>query len=252
MSFEMYNQDCFEVFPRLTHHSVDALISDPPYGTTALPWDKAIDWAAFWQGVSHVCRENAVVILFAAQPFATDLISSNRRDFRYELIWHKTCAVGWLDAKRRLLRAHENILVFARHLHQSTYQPQMETGHLPYARHAASNEFLNSHYGRVRKFTSGSPRGERYPRSVLTFSNRQEPSLHPTQKPLGLLEWLVKTYSQPGSLVFAPFMGSGTTGVACAFTGRHFIGVEQDKAYFEVAQERIQEAKCNVADLRAV
>ncbi len=240
-SVELYNQDCFEVFPRLADHSVDALISDPPYGTTALSWDKAIEWPLFWESAARVCTENAVVVLFAAQPFATELINSNRRHFRYELIWHKTNAVGWLDARRRPLRAHENILIFAKHLHGSVYNPQMESGHKAYARTAKPDEFAAPHYGRVRKFTTGST-GERYPRSVLNFSNRSGPSLHPTQKPLALVEWLVRTYTYSEDVVLDPFMGSGTTGVACVDANRHFIGVERDKEYFDVACSRIESA----------
>ncbi|BCM94116.1 modification methylase DpnIIB [Abditibacteriota bacterium] len=225
----------------LADHSVDALISDPPYGTTALSWDKSIDWPRFWALATRVCTENAVIVLFAAQPFATDLINSNRRLFRYELIWHKRMAVGWLDARRRPLRAHENILIFARRLHSSTYNPQMETGHKPYARVAKPIQSGAPHYGQLRKFTSGS-QGERYPRSVLSYSNRHEKSLHPTQKPLPLLEWLVNTYSQVGDVVLDPFMGSGTTGIACINTGRRFIGVEKDQDYFDVARVRMEKA----------
>ncbi len=238
--YELYHGDCFEVFPTIPQGSIDALISDPPYGTTALAWDKSIDWPAFWEAALRVCSERAVIVLFAAQPFATDLINSNRRLFRYELIWHKSIAVGWLDARRRPLRAHENILVFARHLHASTYNPQMETGHTPYRRQAKPDEALALHYGRGRKFTSGSPTGERYPRSVLHFPSRNGPILHPTQKPLALIEWLVKTYSYPGDTVLDPFMGSGTTGAACRETGRHFIGIEQDSAYFQGAESRLE------------
>ncbi|MBV9865362.1 MAG: site-specific DNA-methyltransferase [Abitibacteriaceae bacterium] len=227
---------------KLADHSIDALISDPPYGMTDLFWDRKIDWPRFWKEIERICKENAVIVLFSQQPFTTDLINSNRKWFRYELIWHKTMAVGWLSANQRPLRAHENILIFAKRFQKSTYNPQMELGHKPYISQHTGPVAL---YGRQRNWPSvaRSVGGERYPRSVLTLSNcgfsRRNPRLHPTQKPLMLIRWLVKSYTNPGDMVLDPFMGSGTTGVACLQTGRHFIGVELEFSYFSNAHERL-------------
>ncbi|MDQ3815423.1 MAG: site-specific DNA-methyltransferase [Armatimonadota bacterium] len=202
-----------------------------------------MNWQAWWPQVLRVCKEQAVIVLFSAQPFTTDLINSNRTCFRYELIWHKTLAAGWLDANRRPLRAHENILIFARKPIGSTYNVQKEPGHKPYTtRHIGPVP----HYGKQYwESVSQSLSGERYPRSVLLFSNRktsknsQHRYLHPTQKPLELMQWLVRGYSNPGETVLDPFMGSGTTGAACLATGRKFIGIESDYSYYKVARARL-------------
>jgi len=239
MSCTLWQGDCFQLMGNIAAKSVDAVISDPPYGTTDLFWDAKIDLPRFWREMERVCKDTAMVVLFSQQPFTTDLINSQRGWFRYELIWHKTMAVGWLSANHRPLRAHENILVFAKRFKGSTYRPQKEQGYKPYvSRHTGPV----AHYGRQRDWpsVSRSVGGERYPRSVLHFANggytRSNPRLHPTQKPLALLEWLVKTYSQPSDVVLDPFMGSGTTGVACLQGGRAFIGMEQAPAYFKSAQ----------------
>jgi DNA modification methylase len=210
--YSLYQADCFQVFKALPDRSVDALITDPPYGRTSLPWNKAVDWPAFWREADRICTQTAVMVLFSAQPFTTDLINSNRSGFRYELIWHKTLAVGWLSANRRPLRAHENILVFARKFIGSTYNPQKELGHKPYRSQQSGTA---AQYARHRAGNSQSLTSERHPRSVLHFPSRREVRLHPTQKPLGLLEWLVHSYTNPGETVLDPLMGSSTTGVAC-------------------------------------
>lgn len=244
MSISLFQRRCEEVLPTLPDASVDTLITDPPYALTDLAWDKKFDLAFFWQQVNRVCREDAVMVLFSQQPFTTDLILSNRAAFRYELICHKSNAVGWLSAGQRPLRAHENILVFARRFRGSTYRPQMSTGFKPYR---TLSRGVVPHYAKQRLSSriTNSSQGERYPRSVLHFSNRNSPSLHPTQKPLALMEWLVKTYSEEGATVLDPFMGSGSTGVACLQNGRRFIGIEQDEAYFQVARERLAAAEAS-------
>lgn len=218
--------------------SVDLVLTDPPYGTTALKWDTAPNLAEFWQLINRVLKETGVVVSFCAQPFTTDLINSNRKEFRYELIWSKTCPVGFLDSKMRPLRAHENIVIFARKLKASTYNPQMTVG-TPYTRkRTAPRE--TAHYGKIKD--SGMPTnntGTRYPRSVLHHNNKQRPALHPTQKPLDLVEWLVRTYSNEGELVLDPFMGSGTTVVAAARCGRRAIGIEREADYIAKAAQRL-------------
>ena len=188
----------------IASNTVDAVISDPPDGTTDLFWDTKIDWPRFWHEVERICKETAVIVLFSQQPFTTDLINSNRKWFRYELIWHKTMAVGWLSANKRPLRAHENILIFAKRFKGSSYNPQMESGHKPYVSQHTGPVPL---YGRQRNwpFVSRCMGGERYPRSVFRCANggysRDNPRLHPTQKPLSLMRWLVKIYTNPNDLI---------------------------------------------------
>jgi len=246
MTYTLYLGDCFEVMQQLPAGSVDAVVSDPPYGTTDLFWDTKIDLERFWKEVERICKDTAVIVLFSQQPFTTDLINSKRKWFRYELIWHKTMGVGWLSANQRPLRAHENILIFAKRFKGSTYNPQKEQGHKPYVNKHTGPVPL---YGRQQNWAtvSRSLNGERHPKSVLLFPNggysRGNPRLHPTQKPLALTQWIVQCYSSSRHLILDPFMGSGTTGVACLRTGRHFIGVELEAQYFYLAQDRLNAMK---------
>lgn len=222
---------------KITPGSVDLVLTDPPYGTTAIKWDTAPNLGEFWDLINGALKETGVVVSFCAQPFTTDLINSNRKNFRYELIWHKTLAVGFLDAKVRPLRAHENIVVFCRKLKSSTYNPQMVEG-TPYKKRSTAQR--SAHYGNVRGVADPKDNsGTRYPRSVMLHSNQQRPALHPTQKPLDLVELLVRTYSNAGELVLDPFMGSGTTVVAAANAGRRAVGVEREQEYVIKACARL-------------
>lgn len=239
--------DGYEVIESLSAGSVDAVITDPPYGTTALAWDKRMDYARFWAGVTRVVKETGIIAVFCAQPMMTDLINSNRKHFRYDLIWHKTTPVGFLDANRRPLRAHENIAIFcqkwrgAGNAKLSTYNPQFWYGK-PYAKRAAGKERC-AHYGTFKDVQRGSEDGRRHPISVLQYANRAGGrSWHPTAKPVELLRWLVATYTEPGELILDPFMGSGPTGVAAVELGRRFVGVEMEPGYHAIAEQRINEA----------
>ncbi len=226
--------DCLVAMPKLKKGSVDLVLTDLPYGTTANKWDQVISFEPLWEGLLHVAKENAAIITTASQPFTTDAINSARKIFRYELIWDKTKGGNFLLAKKMPLKRHENILVFYRKL--PTYNPQMEIR------------------GRVRKKGGGkasanfagaiptvSYNNEYYPTSILVAStgSRKDHS-HPTQKPVELYEWLIKTYTNEGETVLDCCMGSGTAGVACAQTGRNFIGIESDETYFNIAQDRIR------------
>lgn len=226
--------------------SIDALISDPPYATTNLKWDQPIYWAAFWMEARRVCKPNAIQALFAQQPFATDLINSNRKAFRYEIVWEKSRAMGFLDCNIRPMRCHELILVFCDKWRgktpetHATYNPQKTAGK-PYR---SRYDFTSQHYG---KHCAGyvDNQGDRYPRDVLKFSNVHkaffggEVALHPTQKPIDLMKWLVLSYSNPGDVILDPFSGSGSTAAACVETGRDFIGIERDPGYHAISLERI-------------
>lgn len=242
----LHNNDAFAVMETLPDGKIDCLITDPPYGTTALAWDHAIDYPRFWREAERVTRETAVIVVFCAQPMMTDLVTSNRRHFRYELIWHKTMPVGFLDAGKRPLRAHENIAVFcrrwrgAKNAKISTYNPQWWFS-TPYTKNQGRGEDRAGHYGKIHDTgSSGSADGRRHPISVLTYANRTgSKSPHPTAKPVELLKWLVATYSNAGDLVLDPYMGAGSTGIAARQLGRDFIGIELDSAYFEIARQRM-------------
>lgn len=234
---QLHQNDFLSVMRRQRPHSVDALISDPPYATTNIPWDQPIAWELFWKEAERVCKPTAVIALFSAQPFTTTLINSNPKHFRYELIWEKSNATGFLNANRRPLTCHENVLIFSSQKAKgSTYNPQKTPGK-PYK--ATGNPKMPKHYNSktVLKGTDN-PTGERFPRTVLRFA-REGKTLHPTQKPVSLMEWLVLTYSNPGDLVLDPFMGSGSTGVACAMHDRRFIGVDREMEYLQITTTRI-------------
>lgn len=227
--------DCLSLLPSLPDNSIDMVLADPPYGTTQCKWDSVIDLAAMWCELERVCKPNAAIVMTAAQPFTAQLVCSNMGMFKYEIIWEKGNATGFLNAKKQPLRAHESVLVFYRQ--QPTYNPQMTSGH---ARKTSKRKTVNSEcYGKALSLTEYDST-ERYPRSVQFFSSdKQRGSYHATQKPVALMEWLIRSFSNPGDVVLDFCMGSGTTGVACINTDREFIGIEMDGEIFQVATSRI-------------
>lgn len=244
MKFEIQNQtlhhaDWREFLPSLPDDSVDLLLTDPPYGITAIAWDKKVEWPLFWAEVKRVCKENAVMVIFASGKFINELINSNPKDYRYELVWEKTLAVGFLDANRRPLRAHELMLIFTRHgFRSSTYNPQMVVGK-PHKKGGTGSS--SPHYGQKAR-TPEVITDLYHPRSVLKYCNKvRGKSLHPTAKPLELVEWLVRSYSNEGDVILDPFSGSGTTLAACLINGRHGIGCELSPEYFKTAKNRLIE-----------
>lgn len=234
----LYNDDMFNVFKQLEDNSIDLLLTDFPYGTLNKrnTWDTIIDYEVFWGEANRVCKLNAAIISTAAQPFTSVLIASNYKDFKYSWVWEKSKASNYLNAKKQPLRAHEDIVVFYRK--QCTYNPQMVAGK-PYDKGTAVRD--TEAYGvQTKAVHVASDDGMRYPRSVQYFKTAEsEGKYHPTQKPITLMEYLVKTYSNSNDVVLDPCMGSGTTGVACKNTGRQFIGIEKDPEYFTLAQTRI-------------
>jgi site-specific DNA-methyltransferase (adenine-specific) len=253
MSVELILGDCLQVMRTLEAGSVDAVITDPPYGTTQLSFDKVgIDWASYWSATFEAIHDRATVAMFAQQPFATDLIVSNRKYFRYELIWCKTMGQGFLSANKQPLRAHENILIFTptfpdnkKGAKTTTYNPQWWYDR-PYTRKHPRGIRHYNHPLDMSKPTEHAD-GRRYPLSWQIVSNGNNNNVHPTQKPLELVEYLVKMYTNPGDTVLDPFMGSGTTAVACVQAGRNFIGIEIDPVYFATAQRRIEAAQAQPA-----
>jgi site-specific DNA-methyltransferase (adenine-specific) len=215
--------------------SVDLILADPPYGTTACKWDAVIPFEPMWTHLRRVLKPNGAAVLFSAQPFTSALVMSNIKEFKYEWIWRKEAGTGFLNAKKQPLRDVEYGAVFYRD--QPTYNPQMRTGFKPY-KTTQGGETEN--YNKSGIVTTESD-GSRYPLSTIEFQ-RDKNKVHPTQKPVALMEYLIRTYTNEGDTVLDFTMGSGTTGVACMNTGRHFIGIEQDEGYFKIAQKRIETA----------
>lgn len=222
-------------------NTVDMILCDPPYGiTSASEWDNIIPFEPMWKQYRRICKENAAIVLMAAQPFASQLIVSNSEMFRYDLVWEKNKVTGFLNAKKMPLRRHELVLVF--YQKPPTYNPQKTTGHNPV------NSFTKTSdgyiYGATKKNFSGGGQTDRYPTSVLKFpvvNNDSKEKIHPSQKPLALFEWLVKTYSNAGDLILDNAMGSGTAGLASMLNNRRFIGIEANAKYFEAASKRLHD-----------
>lgn len=234
-SVKLFQGDCLELMKDIPDGSVDCIITDPPYGTTNCDWDEQIDLKLLFDSGFRCLKRNGAFILFSQMPFAVDLITACRKFFRYEIIWHKTNPVGFLNAKKMPLRCHENILLFYRNL--PVYNPQKIKGK-PYKKKGRDGTL--DIYA-AKRLPSVNMDGLRYPTDVLRLKNYPVTSIHPTQKPVELGEWLVKTYTNPGDTVLDCFMGSGSTGVACVRNGRNFIGMELQEKYFEIAKNRIED-----------
>jgi len=230
--------DCLELMKEIEGGSVDMILTDPPYGTTACKWDSIIPLEPMWEHLKRIIKPNGAIVMMASQPFTTTLISSNMKMFKYCWVWEKEKAGNFQLAKKRPMKKTEEICVFYKK--QPVYNPQGlvacnktiknnrtkngSMGHLQSTQHR--NEY-------IQKFTN-------YPTEIIKFKN--EKGLHESQKPVALMEYLIRTYTNPGELVLDFAMGSGTTGVACVKTGRNFIGIELDEQYFKIAQERISAA----------
>lgn len=235
---KIYNEDCLTGMARLPDKCIDLILCDLPYGKTNCRWDFVIPFKDLWNQYNRLIKDNSAVILTATQPFATDLINSNRKYFRYDIVWEKTIGVGFANSKRMPLRAHELILVFYKHL--PAYNPQgLIKLEKPVKVKKSDNCEKDSVYNLSTLQKEFTREYTHYPRSVIKFSNGNNKSLHPTQKPLPLFEWLILTYSNAGDLVLDNCIGSGTTGVACINTGRRFIGFEKDKYYYDIACKRV-------------
>lgn len=224
--------------------SIDCIITDPPYYSTSLTFDKAdrIDFKEWLIECSRILKPDGVLISFADFNLLSELRSLSPFKNTYELIWKKTMPVGFLEANFRPLRSHEFIGVFTNKLKKSTYNPQKTKG-IEYKKKRTGEEA--DHYNNARR-TGTVNNGDRHPVSVLEFSNGNIGSMHPTQKPVDLIAWLLRTYTNEGNIIFDPFMGSGTTGVAAAILNRNFIGCEIDSTYFAIAKARIEDAEHNL------
>lgn len=241
MVCELLQGNCLDLMKTLDDKSVDMICCDLPYGTTANEWDVIIPFEPLWEQYSRVIKDHGAVVLFSQMPFGAKLIESAPKGmpFRHEWIWEKTRATGFLNSHHAPLKAHENILVFYKHW--PVYNPQFTVGK-PYR--SVKNGIGSSNYHQTRggRVVTQSD-GRRYPRDVVRIENANAKSFHPTQKPTRLLDYLIKTYTNPGDLVLDSCMGSGSTGVACVETGREFVGMEMNHHYFEIAQQRVKRAQ---------
>lgn len=245
---EIYKGDCLELMPKFVDDkSVDMIFCDLPYGTTNCRWDSVIDLPKLWGEYERVIKDNGVILLFAQTPFDKVLGASNLKLLKYEWIWEKTQATGHLNAKKMPMKAHENILVFYKKL--PTYNPQKTTGHerkvsKGYQRDiciARREEKWGDNYLYGKETTAPDyDSTERYPRSVLTFaSDKQKSKLHPTQKPLSLIEYMIRTYTNVGDLILDNTCGSGTTGLGAKNLNRNYIMMEKDPDHYETACKRV-------------
>lgn len=226
--------DCLERMKEIEDGSVDMILCDLPYETTRNEWDFMVHLPAMWAHYKRIC--NGAIVLTAQTPFDKILGVSNLSMLRYEWIWEKTHPTGHLNAKKAPMKAHENVLVFYKKL--PTYNPIKTTGHP--RKTAVKRADSTPNYGKQDFEPLAYDSTERYPRSVLIFpSDKQRSKLHPTQKPVALMEYLIRTYTNPGDVVLDNCMGSGTTGVACLNTGRNFIGMDNNSGFYRVAKERI-------------
>ena len=235
--YELWQGVCLELMKNIPDKSVDCIITDLPYGTTQCKWDTIIPFEPLWRQYNRIIKDNGAIVLFGTEPFSSHLRLSNLKNYKYDWIWDKVKGTGFLNAKRQPMRNHELISVFYKK--QCIYNPQKTYGH-KMKKSYRSKDLQTDVYGEMKNdYTYEST--ERYPRSIQVFStDTQNSSLHPTQKPVALIEYLIKTYTNEGELVFDSCMGSGTTGVACINTNRRFIGIELDNNYFKIAKERIE------------
>lgn len=230
--------NCLEILSTLPDNSIDMILTDLPYGTTACKWDVIIPFEKLWPELNRITKINGAMIFTSIMPFTAILATSNIANLKSEWIWEKPQGTNPLSAKKMPLKSHENILVFCRK--QPTYNPQMWYS-TPYSGFNSDTSKIGEVYGNVKSKHRDNPTGERYPKTVLRF--KQERGLHPTQKPVALFEYLIKTYSNENDTILDCTMGSGTTGVAAVNTKRNFVGIEIDPKYFSIAEDRINKAE---------
>lgn len=244
----LYHGDCLDVLPTLADGSISACITDLPYGclnkgNKHAQWDKEIDFDALWAQLLRVCKPNAAIVLFGQGLFSAKLMMSQPKLYRYSLVWDKiNRPTGFLDARRKPLKIHEDILVFYRSL--PTYNPQMTVGDKVHSRGKCGNGLgggKNRCYGDFKQ-TEAVLTNEKYPNTICRFAKEHRNFNHPTQKPVALLEYLIRTYSNEGDAVLDCTMGSGSTLVACANTGRKGVGIELMEEYYNIAVKRVKDA----------
>ena len=232
--------DCLEEMDKLIAEGVkvDAIICDPPYGTTACKWDSIIPFDAMWKRLNKLIKSNGAIVLFGSEPFSSALRMSNIKNYKYDWIWEKHNGSNSLLCKKQPLNFHENISVFYKK--QAVYKPQMWNGKINHTRNDNGNDMDSELIGVKIKRSKTKTDGMKYPRRIIKFNSIRQDKQHPTQKPVALMEYLIKTYTNENELVLDFTMGSGSTGVACKNLNRDFIGIELDDKYFEIVKQRIE------------
>jgi site-specific DNA-methyltransferase (adenine-specific) len=239
---QLFNGDCLNIMKQIPDRSIDMILCDLPYGTTSCKWDTPLPFDDLWNHYRRIIKPNCAICLFGSEPFSSVLRMSNIKEFKYDWIWEKSKSGSAFTAKYRPVCKHETISVFSLNGKRTQYYPIMESGEPYHRTHKISECDVNNHgIGFNRREVESINDGFRYPTTILRFQQkwRRQDQMHPTQKPVALCEYLIKTYTQEGMTVLDNCMGSGTTGVACVNTGRDFIGIEKDEHYFEVAKKRI-------------
>jgi site-specific DNA-methyltransferase (adenine-specific) len=227
--------DCLDVMKAIKDKSIDMILCDLPYGTTQNKWDSVIPFELLWKQYKRITKDNSAIVLTAQSPFDKVLANSNIKDFRYEWIWEKNVASGHLNIRWMPMKSHENILIFYKE--PPTYNPQFEVG-VPYTQNRNSKKELSGNYNDIKRIDTIN-KGKRNPKTILKFD--REIGLHPTQKPLLLMEYLIKTYSNEGDTILDNTMGSGTTMIACDNLNRDGIGIEKELKYFDISVKRLKE-----------
>lgn len=242
---ELYNADCLEKMKDIKDKSIDMILCDLPYGTTACKWDKVIPFEPLWEQYNRIIKENGAIVLFGSEPFASKLRLSNLKNYKYDWVWVKEKGSNIANSHKQPLRKSENICVFYKK--QPFYDYKGEKLEKPYSNQLPINVWSgNSTLAHTNNLTENGERvyktyTHKCKHNILSFPRQTKGNLHPTQKPVALLEYLIKTYTNEGETVLDNCMGSGSTGVACKNTNRNFIGIELDKNYFEIASKRLNE-----------
>lgn len=241
----LYHGDCMALLKEIPDRSVDMILCDLPYGVTKNKWDSSLDLGELWKHYKRVIKPNAAIVLFADGMFMANLMMSNPKMWRYNLVWDKVLVTGFLNANRMPLRSHEEICVF--YDKPPVYHPQKTLGDKNHSSGVKKSR-ANNNYGAFDFVDNAELLGSmKHPRSIVKFQKvHASKTVHPTQKPVELCEYLIRTYTEKGDTVLDSCMGSGTTGVACVHTGRKFVGIELDKQYFDIATDRILNAECQL------
>lgn len=242
MNIDLRKGECLEVMKSIPDASIDAIITDPPYGTTACKWDGVIDFGLMWAQLNRIIKPNGAIVLFGSEPFSSALRMSNIKDYRYDWVWDKRYPANYPQAKRNPMKRHENIMVFG--VKSPVYYPQMIKRDKPIKKGKNSGANVFNMGTLNRDDYKGKVYTHQYPTSIQLFPTRKEgKKVHPTQKPVALMEYLIKTYTNENETALDFTMGSGSTGVAAVNTNRSFIGIELDDKYFSIAEQRIKEAQ---------
>ena len=249
--------DCLEVMQTILDKSVDMILCDLPYGTTACKWDTIIPFEPLWEQYKRIIKDNGAIVLTASQPFTSALVMSNIKDFRYEIIWEKERPTNIFFLKKQIAKYHENILVF--YSKQPIYNPQMvkrEGNHSQkekeYDLTKCNNNGSKTHLKQTYAYSKDYNPELVYPKSVLKINRDRQKDAHPTQKPVALFEYLIRTYTNEGCTILDNCIGSGTTAIACINTGRNYIGIEKEEKYCRIAEERIHALRSPAQDTKEI